>query len=272
MRVSQPRPRPSTSTSCARRCAGSGGGRWWCSRPSPCSGPRRRARRSTSSPPGRSRRWSTTPPASGRTSRAGRSTTACAGCCCARARWRSTMARVTARGEAPGVAASAECVAGSSSSTPGPRASPHARPLPGRRRGGVGPGGAREHGRVELRPRPPAPVLRRDATRSTREPGGVGQPGRRERRHLHEQRLRARRPPRPSVLPGALGRRRPRIAGARSAQRDADDVLELGDGVVGVATLMVIMPRARAGFRLTPRSSRKTARCGSMPSCSQAIR
>ena len=38
----------------------------------------------------------------------------------------------------------------------------------------------------------------------------------------------------------------------------------------GSSTLMVCIPRARAGLRLTPRSSRKTASLGSIPSCSHA--
>ena len=39
-----------------------------------------------------------------------------------------------------------------------------------------------------------------------------------------------------------------------------------------VSTLIVAMPMARAGFRLMPRSSRKTQACGSTPSRSQARR
>ena len=90
----------------------------------------------------------------------------CAGCCCARARWPSTpwpgatrcsaaerrpprsRRRPRRGGRGPGRAA-----------LPLARGGPGrgARPLPGRRSGGVGPGGAREHGGVVLRPRTPAP-------------------------------------------------------------------------------------------------------------------
>lgn len=40
----------------------------------------------------------------------------------------------------------------------------------------------------------------------------------------------------------------------------------------GSTTLMVVMPKPRAGFRLMPRSSRYTASSGRMSSFSQAIR
>ena len=40
---------------------------------------------------------------------------------------------------------------------------------------------------------------------------------------------------------------------------------------VGSMTLMVVMPMAAAGLRFTPRSSRKTASCGSTPARLQAI-
>ena len=53
-------------------------------------------------------------------------------------------------------------------------------------------------------------------------------------------------------------------------QRKADDRLELARASSGSTTLMVRIPMARAGLRLTPRSSRKTASDGSIRSCSQA--
>src|SRR5439155_4583816 len=47
-------------------------------------------------------------------------------------------------------------------------------------RGGVAAGGAREHGGVELRPRPPPPPLARRLLPAPCEPARVGQPGRRQ--------------------------------------------------------------------------------------------
>src|ERR1039458_7545413 len=41
---------------------------------------------------------------------------------------------------------------------------------------------------------------------------------------------------------------------------------------VGSMTLMVVMPNSRAGFRFTPRSSRKTAAAGSISNAEQAMR
>ena len=49
-------------------------------------------------------------------------------------------------------------------------------------RGGVAPGGAREHGRLVLRPRPPPRLPARTPAAPPREPARVGQPGHRERR------------------------------------------------------------------------------------------
>ena len=73
---------------------------------------------------------------------------------------------------------------GSSSSTRGPTATiaEVLRRYPQRRRGGVAPGGAGEHGGVELRARPAAPAPARDPHPPPRQPGRVGQPGLGERR------------------------------------------------------------------------------------------
>ena len=57
------------------------------------------------------------------------------------------------------------------------RARRGAGPLPAGRRGGVAAGGAREHGRLELRPQSAPPAPARLAHPAPRQPGGVGQPG-----------------------------------------------------------------------------------------------
>ena len=114
----------------------------------------------------------------------------CAGCCCARARWPSTPWPGATR------CAAAEPGFPTPASTPPTVAVVRVEQLypwpeealaavlgryPVGRPGGVGPGGAREHGGVVLRPRAAAPAAAGPVHADPREPGRVGQPGHRQR-------------------------------------------------------------------------------------------
>ncbi len=158
-----------------------------------------------------------------------------------------------------------------------------ARPLPAGRSGGVGARGAREHGGVVLRARAAASPAPGALRAQPCEPGRVGQPRHGERRPAPP---RAGGPPaaRLFLTPGARPRRLtlgpipvPRLRGLgarpRCQRREMPRTSSSSSSAPEVsATLIVTMPRARAGFRLTPRSSRNTAWCGVTPSASQAMR
>ena len=112
-------------------------------------------------------------------------------------------------------------------------------------------------------------LLRDGYTLTPREPGRVGQPGHAGARPCTSSSTRTCcAGPSPDRRP--LGRRRPApwpVDAGGSAQRDPDDAFELGEGVARVGDLDGDHAQlARAGFRLTPRSSRKTAGAGSIPS------
>ena len=90
-------------------------------------------------------------------------------------------------------------------------------PLPERHRPRVAPGGAREHGRVELREGPPLRALRRQPPDPPRVPLRVRQP-----RHRLARR------PRPGA--GPAPRRRPRPVARRLRRRGSRRCFELGEG------------------------------------------
>ena len=122
------------------------------------------------------------------------------------------------------------------------------RPLPFGPRGGLGPGGAGEHGGLVVRPRPAAPAAARPVHPDPREPDGVGQPGHRERGAAPPG---ARGPPGPRLR--LTGRRFPRSGPPmRSAQGDPDDGLELDQGLGGVDDLDRLHAEGPGGLQVHP--------------------
>ena len=242
--------------------------RWWCSPPSPCCGPASRAHRSTTSPSAPSPRCSTIPPP-----RPGRRVWSSTGrpptvepaavrrvlLCSGKVAF-DAMARRDALlgGEEglpePGIDPAAVAVVRVEQLYPWPEEALAAvlGHYPRRRPGGVGPGGAREHGGVVLRPRAPAPALPGSVHPRPREPGRVGQPGDGE---CGVAPPRAGGPPPPGVLLTLFGGAplSPVSPGGPSAQGRCRGSPSSSPSAVAVSvTLTVAMPEGSGRLQVDP--------------------
>ena len=176
-RSSTPPARPSTSTSCAARSAGPAPSRWWCSRPSRCCGPTAPARRSRSWSAAASTRCSTTRPSP-------------PGACRRRPPHREAVRRVVlASGKVALDAIAQRDQRGLPAAVvrveqlypwPGLLILDTVSHYPAATEVVWLQEEPREHGRVELRQRPPGPPAARVGVAPPRQPHGVGQPRQRQ--------------------------------------------------------------------------------------------